>query len=146
MNSHNGLCFVPFLWVEIALVWTFSGGFFFSFVLFLGWFFCSFFFFLKSVVLSLLLSHLRNENPFHDYCHPDYLPLPVLNQFFSISLDEICNQCSWLFIKPGVFNACCDCCRQEVMSQQLSTHVCSAAWKSAVKVKLRPPFQIQNTA
>lgn len=81
-----------------------------------GWWWCLFF---KSVVLSVPLSHLRVENSFHDHCHPDYLPLPILNQFFSISLDEICNRCSWLFIKPEMFSACSACRRQEAMSQQL---------------------------
>lgn len=67
-----------------------------------------FFFFLKSIVHSLLLSHLKTENSFHDRCHPDYLTLPVLNQFFTMSRDEICNRCSWLFIKPEMFSACSD--------------------------------------
>jgi len=83
--------------------------------------------FFKSVVLLLWLSRLGIENSFHNHCHPDYLPLPVLNQFFSVCLDEICNRCSWLFIKPEMFNPCSDCCRQEAMSQQLSAHVCSVA-------------------
>lgn len=52
------------------------------------------FFPLKFVVLSLLLSYLRIENSLHNHCHPDYRRLPILNQFFSISLDEIYNQCS----------------------------------------------------
>lgn len=65
-------------------------------------FFPQIFFPPKSVVLSLLLSYLRIVKSFHNHCHPDYLPLPVLNQFFSISPDQICNQCSWLFIKPEI--------------------------------------------